>query len=480
MIFLLIIKLTIAWKVQNVKDNIQTCQVFQSGNQQECELNDLIIFRLDSYFAICLISSEIGISSVLYEDSQGSYSFISVLKEQIVIYPLPYTCGSLYRTLQHQNQFQNYSLTRDNSSLYIFGGFDGSKLRNQLFKYNIDALLNNQITYQILPNNFISKLTVSLSLWDGTMEDFSFSSNFPRLQKLKNLEYKYTLSSISENTQCSMSNVPKCLQHSVIVYVDECNCIKLFYGRNSNNVNQNSSWIYYLDDQVWQETTTDSILKFGTSPIGQYFPGIKMVGFFAENTYYFYYDWEWYKKYDALNFGFSFKQMIAYDNKTFLLNSSSILYSYFSDQQTMKSQQYGIYMCQDDYHGYDCQIQDIQCPGSICFNDLLFERICVHCQGHGTCLNGKCKCDDGFSGIDCSEQVKCLNDCSNEGTCIQYFPTPQCRCKQENKRGGEDCSTIFCLNDCSNNGVCKNGACECISGVKGDDCSILNLKFIDE
>ncbi|CAD8175883.1 unnamed protein product [Paramecium pentaurelia] len=480
MIFLFIVKITIAWKTQSIKENIQTCQIFESGNQQECELNDLIIFRLDSYFAICLISSEIGVQSVLYENSQGNQNFICVLKDQILIYPLPYTCGSQFKRLQHQNQFQNYSLTRDNSSMYIFGGFDGSELRNQLFKYNFEDLFNNQITYSILPNNFIQKLTVSLDLWDGSMEDFQFTSNFPKLQKLKNLGYKYTVSSIQDNSQCQSSNIPKCLQYSVIVYVDECNCIKLFYGRDSNNINQNESWLYYLDDQVWQETTLDSIIKFGTTPIGQYFPNINMIGFYAENTYYFYYDWEWYKNYEQLNFGSMFKQMIAYDNKTFLLNSSSILYSDYTDQKNIKSQQYGIYICQDDYRGYDCQIQDLQCLGSICFNDLLFEKICVYCQGHGTCQNGKCICDEGYSGNDCSQYAKCLNDCSNEGTCIQYFPSPQCRCKQEDKRGGEDCSTIFCLNDCSNNGVCINGVCECINGVKGDDCSILNLKFIDE
>ncbi|CAD8088568.1 unnamed protein product [Paramecium primaurelia] len=479
MIFLLIIKITIAWKQESVRENIQTCQIFHSSIQRECEQNDLIIFRLDSYFAICLISSEIGIQSVLYENSQGNNYFICVLNEQILIYSLPHTCGNSFMLLQHQNKFTNYSLTRDDQFMYIFGGLNDSKLRNTLYKYNIQDLLNNQITFSVLPNNFIQKLSVSLELWDGNMEEFQFTSNFPQLQKVKNLGYKYIIQSSQDNSQCSSSNIPKCLQNSVIVYVDECNCIKLFYGKDSNNINQNESWIYYLDELIWQETTVDSMIKFINTPIGQYLPEIKIEGFFADNTYFFYYDYQWYNNYEQLNFGSTFKQMIVYDNRTFLLNSSSILYSQ-NDLQNAKSQQYGIYVCQDDYHGYNCQSPDFQCPGSICFNDLLFERICVHCQGHGTCQYGKCKCDDGYNGDDCSQYEKCLNDCSNQGSCIQYYPTPQCRCKQDDKRGGEDCSTIFCLNDCSNNGICKNGICECIVGVKGDDCSILNLKFIDE
>ncbi|CAD8093302.1 unnamed protein product [Paramecium sonneborni] len=479
MIILLIIKITLAWKVQNVKENIQTCQIFQSANQQECELNDLIVYRLESYFAICVISSEIGIQSVLIDNFEDKLSFICVLKEYILIYPLPFSCGSNYMRLQHQNKFQNYSLTRDNSSIYIFGGFDDIKNRNQLYKYNLQDLFNNQATSSVLPNNFIFKLTVSLNLWDDTIEDFAFMSNYPQLQKLKNLGYKYTVTSQEESSDCQSSNVPKCLQNSIIVYVNECNCIQLFYGRDTSNINQNESWIYYLDQQVWQETTIDSIIKIGITPVGQYLEKIKMVGFYAENKYYFYYDQEWYNNFEQLNFGSMFKQMIVYDNKTFFLNSSSIISS-FNDQQSIKSQEYGIQICQDNYRGYNCQVSDIQCPGSICFGDLLYEKICVHCQGHGTCLNGKCQCDDGFSGNDCSQYSNCLNDCSNQGSCIQYFPTPQCRCNQEEKRGGEDCSTIFCLNDCSNNGICKNGVCQCITGVKGDDCSILNLNFIDE
>ncbi|CAK88885.1 unnamed protein product (macronuclear) [Paramecium tetraurelia] len=479
MIFLLIIKITTAWKSESVKENIQTCQIFQNPNQLECELSDLVVFRLDSYYAICLISSEIGIQSLLYENSSGNQYFICILKEQILMYSLPYACGSSFVLLQHQNKFSNYSLTKDDSYMYIFGGLDDSQLVNQLYKYSLGDLINNQVTFSVLPNNFIQKLTVNLELWDGTAEEFQFSSNIPQLQKLKNLGYEYKISSILENSQCSSSNIPKCLQQSVLVYVDECNCIKLFYGRNANNVNQYESWNYYLDEQVWQKTTIDSMIKTASSPIGQYLPEINMVGFFTENAYFFYYDSQWYNNYDQLTFGSTFKQMIVYDKKTFLLNTSSILYSQ-NDLQNAKSQQYGIYVCQDNYRGYNCQIQDYQCPGSICFNDLLFERICVFCQGHGTCQYGNCKCDDGYGGDDCSQYEKCLNDCSNQGTCIQYYPTPQCRCKQEDKRGGEDCSTIFCLNDCSNNGECKDGVCNCITGVKGDDCSILNLKFIDE
>ena len=117
------------------------------------------------------------------------------------------------------------------------------------------------------------------------------------------------------------------------------------------------------------------------------------------------------------------------------------------------------------------------------------------CSRHGSCLYNFCVCDEGYTGIDCSN-VSCPDDlcifdylghtqvceqCNNRGTCNGY--TGQCDC--EFPASGESCREYDCLNDCNGNGVCDHGrnnslgygVCECFAldgrpAYTGLDCSI--------
>ena len=114
-------------------------------------------------------------------------------------------------------------------------------------------------------------------------------------------------------------------------------------------------------------------------------------------------------------------------------------------------------VCNSGFKGDDCStINPSTCP-----ND---------CSGHGECDNSTatCKCDDGYEGDDCSDLDKtCPNDCSGHGECDNG------RCICEPNYSGDDCSNILfkCENDCSGHGKCVNGVCECDEEHTGSDCS---------
>merc|ERR1719161_539620 len=71
------------------------------------------------------------------------------------------------------------------------------------------------------------------------------------------------------------------------------------------------------------------------------------------------------------------------------------------------------------------------------------------CTGNGLCFDGKCACNVGFRGPDCSEIV----------------------CADETKVGPQ-CTLPRCPNDCDAKGLCMNGKCGCWEGWLGRDCSI--------
>lgn len=57
----------------------------------------------------------------------------------------------------------------------------------------------------------------------------------------------------------------------------------------------------------------------------------------------------------------------------------------------------------------------------------------INCGANGTCVDGTCQCDEGFSGSNCEINV---------------------------------CDTV----DCGDNGSCVNGDCECDTGYEGASC----------
>ncbi|XP_067868788.1 tenascin isoform X5 [Heterodontus francisci] len=107
-------------------------------------------------------------------------------------------------------------------------------------------------------------------------------------------------------------------------------------------------------------------------------------------------------------------------------------------------------LCNPGWKGTNCTEPD--CP--------------ENCNNRGTCINGKCFCEEGFTGEDCSIEVSCLNDCSDQGRCIIGV----CHCFSGYT--GEDCSQEVCRFDCGEYGTCISGACVCVEGYTGEDCRI--------
>lgn len=102
------------------------------------------------------------------------------------------------------------------------------------------------------------------------------------------------------------------------------------------------------------------------------------------------------------------------------------------------------------------------------------------CSGHGLCEQGKCNCDTGFIGSDCSRTV-CPILCSGNG---QY---QRGKCKCNSNYFGLECENrrkTTCAQSerpCNNNGLCVAGHCVCNQGYSGDDCKyfyFISFKFI--
>ena len=86
-------------------------------------------------------------------------------------------------------------------------------------------------------------------------------------------------------------------------------------------------------------------------------------------------------------------------------------------------------LCNNDWEGKDCSIRK-------CIND---------CSGHGTCdqIKGNCKCDTGYSGIDCSVHKSCIDDCNNRGICdYDDCDKYHCKCKCSPPYIGPGCSVV--------------------------------------
>lgn len=148
---------------------------------------------------------------------------------------------------------------------------------------------------------------------------------------------------------------------------------------------------------------------------------------------------------------------------------------------------HGSCQCNDGYYGMDCS--NTSCPGTYCtFDDEDSVESCDHCcfsmdhhtendsyveglekypctsgnihYSNGICDGfGKCICEPGFLGEDCSIR-DCRYDCSGHGYCSVEFPNSRCMC--DIGWYGMYCEKQFCLNNCSYpNGVCVNGTCYC-------------------
>lgn len=91
------------------------------------------------------------------------------------------------------------------------------------------------------------------------------------------------------------------------------------------------------------------------------------------------------------------------------------------------------------------------------------------CSSHGTCIEGGCVCDRGFSGPDCAHREylhACPLNCSS-GEC----ENGRCICP-EGRSGDacEDITPVNCTADCFGHGDCVGGRCECKPGFYGPSC----------
>merc|ERR1711871_134136 len=123
----------------------------------------------------------------------------------------------------------------------------------------------------------------------------------------------------------------------------------------------------------------------------------------------------------------------------------------------------GACKCDEGYSGKDCSIFDKQyeCPKA--------------CNQRGACVDKKCKCGAGFEGKAC-EFIKCPAKCSIHGRCARDASgAPVCVCKA-GYTGAGCMKTCPRGPTCSNNGICSvsNGTatCVCEEGFAGKSCSM--------
>uniref|UniRef100_A0A4W5LDW7 N-acetylglucosamine-1-phosphodiester alpha-N-acetylglucosaminidase n=1 Tax=Hucho hucho TaxID=62062 RepID=A0A4W5LDW7_9TELE len=98
------------------------------------------------------------------------------------------------------------------------------------------------------------------------------------------------------------------------------------------------------------------------------------------------------------------------------------------------------------------------------------------CSGHGTCIDGHCQCQEGWSRTGCDTLVCQPPACSAHGVCTQ----DGCAC--DTGWRGDNCSQVCdlgfygdCCNQtctCTNRGSCVtvHGGCSCPIGFHGNSC----------
>ncbi len=123
------------------------------------------------------------------------------------------------------------------------------------------------------------------------------------------------------------------------------------------------------------------------------------------------------------------------------------------------------------YEGYEPSFYD---------NKRCEPKRCIpHCfPGQGECVNGKCVCNEGFTGISCDVD---LDECMEgrhrcEQMCFNTHGGYNCSCKEGYEVSPHDlysCRPKTCQPDCVvGQGECRHGRCECFEGFKGQACEL--------
>ncbi|XP_022804999.1 uncharacterized protein LOC111342215 isoform X2 [Stylophora pistillata] len=119
-------------------------------------------------------------------------------------------------------------------------------------------------------------------------------------------------------------------------------------------------------------------------------------------------------------------------------------------------------------------IFDVAITNDTTFTDQeTFKRDCPdQCSGKGRCVNGTCKCIEGWTGKSC-DKGSCLNCSTIHGECVKGF------CVCDLGWEGRSCeveATCFGVNNCTSpeHGSCKTrDVCQCTPGYIGANCSIV-------
>ena len=129
-------------------------------------------------------------------------------------------------------------------------------------------------------------------------------------------------------------------------------------------------------------------------------------------------------------------------------------------------------LCAEGFEGPMCERENV-CP-----ND---------CSLHGVCKRRKCECAPGYTGRSCGTQLPpppdgrlaaaeperaCPNRCWGRGACVADPATGAGKCACDPGFVGSDCSQVeACPDDCGGRGLCQYGACFCDPGWEGANCS---------
>ena len=113
-------------------------------------------------------------------------------------------------------------------------------------------------------------------------------------------------------------------------------------------------------------------------------------------------------------------------------------------------------LCEPGFTGADCSKTEGECDADTCGH-------------HGTCRNGQCFCDLGYSGKRCEVANQCVDACNARGFCQHG----RCHCYPGYE--GDSCETpvadTTCPSGCNKNGFCMHGRCFCQEGFTGPDCA---------
>ena len=121
--------------------------------------------------------------------------------------------------------------------------------------------------------------------------------------------------------------------------------------------------------------------------------------------------------------------------------------------------------CTDDWTGARCQTAPA-------IHDPCKK---VNCGRHGTCSDGDCQCDAGYTGKHCDVAIDhCKGvSCSGHGKCDPETGSCECTCTSKAECWtGKDCSAQTCGKDCGDHGTCKDHECSCNDGYTGASCEI--------